>query len=76
MKKVFFRRELSATSDTQEKFVFKFEIENEDKLKNDMSLILRHDELINDLSKSFVNKKIIIFNNDGDLSPISQRTQT
>jgi len=55
--------------------VFKFEIENEEKLKNDMSLILRHDELINDLSKSFANKKLNSFA-DGDLSPISQRTQT
>ena len=56
--------------------MFKFEIENEEKLKNDMSLILRHDELINDLSKSFANKKLNSFANDGDLSPISQRTQT
>jgi hypothetical protein len=56
--------------------VFKFEIENEERLKNDMSLILRHDELVNDLSKSFANKKLNSFINDGDLSPISQRTQT
>lgn len=41
-----------------------------------MSLILRHDELVNDLSRSFANKKLNSFNNDGDLSPISQRTQT
>lgn len=38
--------------------MFRFDIENEEKLKNDLSVILRQDELINDLSKSFVNKKM------------------